>query len=166
MTDKLWTGNVTAATYADGNTQLYQAAILEQYKLYVEMADRTSARRIVTNSFFLTLNTAILAAIGALWESDASFGGATLLLPLGALLAECVMWFIIIRAYRLLNAAKFVVIGELEQRLPASPYWHGEWAALGYGEDHSKYQPVTFSEQVVPVLFALVYVGTFLAAVS
>jgi hypothetical protein len=31
--------------------------VLEKYKLYVEMADRVSARRGLTNSFFLALNT-------------------------------------------------------------------------------------------------------------
>ena len=33
------------------------SVVLEQYKLYVEMADRVSARRGVTNTFFLTLNS-------------------------------------------------------------------------------------------------------------
>ena len=33
----------------------YDSAVLEQYRLYVEMADRVSARRGLTNSFFLTL---------------------------------------------------------------------------------------------------------------
>ena len=32
--------------------------LLEQYKIYVEMADRISARRGLANTFFLTLNTA------------------------------------------------------------------------------------------------------------
>lgn len=44
---------------ADGTSVL-----LEQYKIYVEMADRVSARRGLTNTFFLSLNSAIFAAIG------------------------------------------------------------------------------------------------------
>ncbi len=43
-----------------------RGALLEQYKLYVEMADRISARRGLTNSYFLTLNTGIVALVGAL----------------------------------------------------------------------------------------------------
>ena len=39
---------------------------LEQYKLYVEMADRISARRQTANSFFLSVNTAIVALLGYL----------------------------------------------------------------------------------------------------
>ena len=37
---------------------------MDQWKLYVEMADRVSGRRGLTNTFFLTLNTAIFTAIG------------------------------------------------------------------------------------------------------
>ena len=47
----------------DGVSQTYDGALLEQYKLYVEMADRVSARRGLTNSFFLTLNTSVVAAL-------------------------------------------------------------------------------------------------------
>ncbi|MGH6629978.1 MAG: RipA family octameric membrane protein, partial [Burkholderiales bacterium] len=39
-------------------------AILEQYKTYVEMADRISGCRALANTFFLTLNTAIFTVIG------------------------------------------------------------------------------------------------------
>jgi len=37
-------GDVTPASYA-GGSETYLSAILEQYKLYVEMADRVSSRR-------------------------------------------------------------------------------------------------------------------------
>jgi len=39
----------------DGSTAQYQVAVIEQHKIYVEMADRISARRSVTNTYFLTL---------------------------------------------------------------------------------------------------------------
>src|SRR2546426_1964670 len=41
-------------------------AALEQYKLYVEMADRISARRQTANEFFLSVNTVIVALLGYL----------------------------------------------------------------------------------------------------
>jgi hypothetical protein len=49
--DRLWNQSVSAACY-EGAKEKYQAAILEQYKLYVEMADRISQRRGLTNTFF------------------------------------------------------------------------------------------------------------------
>ncbi len=42
----------------------YRADLLDIYKLYVEMADRISQRRQSANSFFLTLNSVIVALVG------------------------------------------------------------------------------------------------------
>ena len=39
-------------------------ALLEQYKLYVEMMDKVSERRGNANSFFITLHTVVLGIIG------------------------------------------------------------------------------------------------------
>ena len=61
--EKLWNTDITPTSY-EGASEKYQAAILEQYKLYVEMADRISNRRGLTNTFFLTINTAIFTVIG------------------------------------------------------------------------------------------------------
>jgi hypothetical protein len=143
-----------------------RATILEQYKLYVEMADRISARRSLTNTFFLTLNTAIFAAIGALWKNRLTFSSWLLVFPLLALLVQCGAWFLLVRSYRQLNSAKYIVIGALEERLPASPYWKAEWKALGEGKDKAKYWPMTHLEQWVPVIFAATYIAAFIAAVT
>ena len=49
---------------AKKNKEFYLTPLLEQYKLYVEMADRISSRRQISNSFFLSINTAIVALMG------------------------------------------------------------------------------------------------------
>lgn len=64
-----------------------------------------------------------------------------------------------------MNSAKYEVIGALEERLPASPYWRAEWVALGEGNDPSKYRPLTHLEQWIPTLFAALYVGGFFVAI-
>ncbi|QLQ40311.2 RipA family octameric membrane protein [Micromonospora robiginosa] len=134
-------------------------AILEQYKLYVEMADRLSSRRGLTNTFFLTLNTAIASLGTILSESLKERPKAALYLLLIVLLTQTGAWFAILRSYQQLNSAKYRVIGALEEHLPASPYWKAEWAALGSGRDKRVYWPISQVEQIVPVLFALTYVG-------
>lgn len=151
---------------SDENKEFERIIILEQYKLYVEMADRISARRSLTNTFFLSLNTAIFASIAALWTGKAATQPWVLVFPLLALLTQCFAWFFVVRAYRQLNSAKYTVIGLLEERLPASPYWRAEWAALGEGKDKTKYWPMTHLEQWIPVLFALTYIGGFVAALA
>jgi hypothetical protein len=149
-----------------GPADKYRAALLDQYKTYVEMADRVSARRGLTNTFFLTLNTLIFTAVGVFWKDRPAAATWLLIVPLIALLVQCAAWFWLVRSYRQLNTAKYVVIGALEERLPASPYWRAEWTALGEGRDHSKYWPLTHLEQWIPVAFAAMYLGGFVVALS
>lgn len=146
----------------------YQAAILEQYKLYVELTDRISARRGLANTFFLTLHGAILTVIGVFWKDRPDGFSAWFLLPILVLaLGLCLAWFWVVRSYRQLNSAKFAVIGALEQRLPASPWWNGEWKALkGEQKDKSTYWAFTHVEIWVPLLIGLVYVFGAAAAIA
>jgi hypothetical protein len=147
---------------ADGLT--YDAVLLEQYKLYVEMADRISARRGLANSFFLTLNTSVVTAFAAFSKVPNGPDALWLMIPLVALVGECFAWFFLVRSYRLLNGAKYRVVGALEERLPASPFWRAEWWALGEGHDRRRYWPLSHIEQWVPILFALTYIAGVVAA--
>ncbi|MET9212569.1 MULTISPECIES: RipA family octameric membrane protein [unclassified Nocardia] len=141
----------------------YDSAVLEQYRLYVEMADRVSARRGLANSFFLTLNTGIFTLVTVFGKSPPPDTARWLVIPLIAVLGQCFAWFYLVRSYRLLNGAKYQVVGALEERLPASPFWKGEWWALGEGRDRARYWPLSHIEQWVPVLFGVAYVSGFLA---
>ncbi|MFF9778441.1 hypothetical protein ACF1HJ_32925 [Streptomyces sp. NPDC013978] len=137
--------------------------ILEQYKIYAEMADRVSARRGAANTFFLTLNTSIVALMATVWVDHPSAGW--LYLPAFiALEVQCLAWFWLVRSYRQLNAAKYVVIAAFEEKLPASPYWSAEWIALGEGKDPSRYWPLTHIEQWIPATFAITYLAVFALA--
>jgi hypothetical protein len=169
MTDdipsRLWNTDVNPQCYIEPADK-YQHAILEQYKIYVEMADRISGRRALANTFFLTLNTAVFTVIGVFLQAQPKNAASWLLtFPLIALLGQCAAWFYLVRSYRQLNTAKYEVIGALEERLPTSPYWKAEWTALGEGKDRSRYWPLTHLEQWVPILFAAVYLFMFLAAI-
>lgn len=131
----------------------YQNHLIEQYKLYVEMADRISNRRGVTNTFFATLNTAFLTALVGFIKNDIS--NIFILLIAGILI--CIVWAVLLRSYRNLNSAKFMIIGLFEERLPASPYWRAEWQALGKGKDWKKHIPLGPIETYVPLIFAILY---------
>jgi hypothetical protein len=160
--DSLWSdSDATPPRAGDGKS--YDAALLDQYRLYVEMADRVSSRRGLANTFFLTLNTAVFTAIGVLWKDKPDAPGWWLIFPLAVLLTECMLWFWTIRSYRQLNSGKFAVVGALEERLPAQMYWKAEWVALGKGKDPARYWPVTHVEQWVPLVFAATYVVGFVA---
>lgn len=129
---------------------------LEIYKLSVEMADRTSARRLTANSFFLTINTGIIAFAGYLsLSADKNLAVGQYWAVALAGLILCYMWYRLIRSYAGLNKAKFDVINAIERDLPYQTF-DAEWIALGSGRDPKKYLPFTKIEMLVPwVFFAL-----------
>jgi len=161
----LWSPQADAEHWS-GSADAYSSALLEQYKMYVEMADRVSARRGLANTFFLTFNSAVFTLIGALWTARPHAASGLLIVPVLVLMTECLAWFWLIRSYRQLNAAKYAVVGALEERLPASPYWRAEWKALGEGKDPSRYLPLTHLEEWIPILFAVAYLSGFVAILA
>jgi hypothetical protein len=163
--EKLWNDEVNEDNYVDARDK-YQATILEQYKLYVEMADRVSNRRGLANTFFLTLNSGILTVLAVFWKDPPRASVWPLLFPLLGVIGQCIAWRWIVRSYRQLNGAKYAVVGALEERLPAYQFSKAEWdTALARGKDWRMYLPLSHLEEWVPVLFGLVYAGSFLALV-
>ncbi len=135
----------------------YQDHLIEQYKLYVEMADRVSNKRIQANSFFLGFCTALLAAGAALYGKGYRAPGGVVFITLLATLLLCYTWWQQIKSYRQLNAAKFEVISLLEGHLPSAPY-SAEWEILGGGRSPRRYRPLSSLEELVPLIFAILFV--------
>jgi hypothetical protein len=166
ISTSLWNEAVGPSDFSEVNER-YNQAVFEQYKLCVEMADRVSARRNLTNTFFLSLNSAVVAVVAAALGGEPSRESVLLAVAgLTVLLAQCAAWFVMVRSYRQLNTAKYAVVGAFEQRLPAYAYSRAEWRALGEGRDWRRYLPLTHVEQWVPVTFAAAYVLGFCALVS
>lgn len=153
----------------------YQHHLFEQYKLYVESADRISSRRDKANNFFLAVNTALLTIVGVsgsiapLRQSadgrsllDSETAMPVILVALAGLLV-CATWYRLVRSYRDLNSAKFRVIHEIEAHLPLAVY-DAEWEVVGRGERPKLYQPFTHLEARVPAIFAVVYLLALLYA--
>lgn len=154
----VWNPDIDARNYGTVKTA-YQTAILEQYKLCVEMADRTSQRRSLANTFFLTLNSAFVTIIASLFPTQ-SISAGWLSLPLTALLLQCLTWYFVIRSYRMLNSTKYKIINAIEGRLPANP-WKTEWRILGAQTGRGRYWRFTLLERWVPVVFAVIYVSGY-----
>lgn len=145
-----------------------EPAIFDLYKLAVEMADRVSARRATANSFFLAAHAALTALVGVLHPAVSvsaaaqakPFPFASVLLALaGVTLA--VAWWLSLRSYRDLNRAKFDVITSLEKHLPVQLFDH-EWRLLKRDPVRmwrGRYAELGQVEQLVPVVFILLYVG-------
>ncbi len=143
----------------------YRDHSLEVYKVYLEMADRISARREKANSFFLAVNTALIALLAKdVFGGNATPSGALELLVPVAAVVLCYLWYRIIRSYRDLNSAKFKVIHAIEGQLPLRPY-DAEWESVGRGKDPKLYLPFTHVEAVVPWLFMVFHAVLALSAV-
>lgn len=157
-------------------------ARLELYKLAVEMADRTSARRAGANSFFLTLNVALAAFVGVVSSARTAppngdlptFDAFGLIVTALAGVVLAVTWWALLRYYRRLNRAKFVVINDIEARLVEKPYTR-EWAELHPDDEieladtesrkgfrgwmkRNSHHEASAVEQIVPFVFVAIYV--------
>jgi hypothetical protein len=110
--------------------------------MYVEIFDRVSARRLATNTFFLTLNSAVITVIGIFWKGG-SVASPWLLLPaLIIALGQCFAWHQLVRGYCELNRSKYAVIGAIEDFYPRARLWRAEVAASRTGSDRGGYWPV------------------------
>ncbi len=132
----------------------YQAHLLEQYKLYVEMADRVSQRRLTTNSYFLSINTGLLAFVGYVTIKESN--RYLWLVGLAGIVLS-ILWFYILTSYKNLNTAKFKILHEVEKRLPLSLY-AAEWNLMGRGDVPKFYRPLSHIERVVPWIFVILHV--------
>jgi hypothetical protein len=132
----------------------------ELYKLAVEMADRVSARRSLANSFFLTINTGLVALMGG--ADDLKW-----YLPVAGLLF-CVTWWALLKSYRDLNSAKFQIILGMEERLPVRVYADEKRIYAGdpvtfklrrrvIGRWIARYRELSRVERIVPVVFGAIY---------
>jgi hypothetical protein len=165
ISDALWNDSIGPNDYAETHSAAYQAPLLEQYKLCVEMADRVSARRNLANTFFLSLNSAVVVVLAALIGPLAQASAWLLLAGAIILASVSLAWYAMVRSYRLLTGAKFAVVGAMEERLPAYAYSRAEWNELGEGKDWRRYLPLSHIEQWVPLFFVAAYVIGFLALI-
>ncbi|HUN08572.1 MAG TPA: hypothetical protein PLQ56_18340 [Aggregatilineales bacterium] len=153
--------------------QAWDDRLAEQYKLYVEMMDKVSERRIAANTLFLSTNTGLVtlyvAAIALL--ADLNIINSTTILNLLTIVVGlcgvvlCGFWYALINSYRDLNSGKFAVIHELEQKLPARLY-AAEWIGMGKVEKQSGYIPFTHIEVWIPVVFIVIYLFVMMSLLS
>jgi len=131
-----------------------QHQIFEQYKMYVELADRVSQRRINVNSFFITANATLLTIASGF---KGEFGNYMYLIAVTGI-AISLFWLFSIRSYKQLNSGKFKVIHEIETYLPMDVFTY-EWKLLDKGKSFKKYWKLSHVEMAIPLIFTGLYVA-------
>jgi hypothetical protein len=135
----------------------YDSDVMEQYKLFVDTEERLVDRRQEENRFFLSVNALLVTVVGILIKlniSDRKAGGGILLLSCAGIVL-CYAWRSIINSYRILNEAKFVIIGMFEKQLP-SRMFGAEWDAA----QARNYRPFTGIERIVPLVFGALFIAS------
>lgn len=139
---------------------------LDLYKIMVSSSEGLVGRRQAVNTFFLTMNGALLTACGIVLKASggdklSSLGIIVLLLTGGIL---CGAWRSLITSFGQLNRGKFQVINTIEKHLNTAIY-AAEWEALGRGEDPKLYRSFTSREIWVPNTLLVLYVVAALVAI-
>lgn len=127
--------------------------LIEQYKLYVEMADRVSSRRIQVSKFYVSLLSGLLALLSILPNIIKLEYIILVFIPISIIsIILCIVWYKNIQSYKQLNAAKYKLINEIEKSLPFQ-YYTKEWEEL----KSKNYTEITTIEKYVPLIFASLY---------
>ena len=125
---------------------LYDTAVLEQWKTCVEMANSNTEKRNNANNLFITINAALFAVV--------TFAGdykSILLSSVGIIVS--ILWLNSIRSYKQLSQVKYDIINTVEKKLPLAPF-SAEWEKLNY--EHN-YVGLTKIERFLPWLFLSLY---------
>lgn len=140
----------------------YREHYLDIYKMYVDASEKISDRRQDNNSFFLTLNTAIIAIISYLQLGEKAVTNTKFywLVSLSGIIL-CYGWYRLIRSYKDLNTGKFKIIHLMEKKLPLAPY-DAEWEALGRGKDPNLFLPFTKTELIIPWIFMGIHIAVLI----
>lgn len=138
----------------------------KQYAVYVEWAERLIERRAEAHRFYVTLNLAIVGAIGFLFSEH--FDAATLpkewmavALAFAGLMVSG-NWRSVIASQRKIMSWKFDIIHTLEAQLPSQPY-KDEW---DMSSEARRKAPASRFEQRLPSLFMLFFALTLILALA
>jgi hypothetical protein len=122
--------------------------LLDQYKIITASADKITDKRHNTNKFYLGINSFLFTV--AAYLTSLEFGVVPLLISgIGFIIS--IVWNKNIESYKQLNSAKFKVIHELEEHLPARIYQK---------EDEylkRNYYKLTSVEKWIPFIFSILY---------
>lgn len=145
----------------------FKTHILEQYKLYVEMADRVSSRRVQISSFYTSILSALLALLSITSNKELFQGPQSFVLLTVAILGLCLClaWTANINSYKQLNSLKFKVIYEMETYLPF-PCYDREWKILKEDKNRQRYLRLTAVEQYIPIILAVPYFCLFIYSLT
>ena len=117
----------------------------EQYKMFVESAEKNSEKRINQNNLYLTINILFISYI---LVKDIELKFLILLSSIG--IVVCIIWYLTIGNYSKRNKIKYDIINEMETEFGS--LYKEEWKRISILTPLSKY------EQAISIIFLLIYI--------
>lgn len=154
--------NIFALSEAEYGDE-YKEHFLQIYQQFVESINYTSELKLKVNTYFLTINTALITAAGFALSRGDIFDTSLwkYIVPLGGLLISLI-WWAVTYMYKQRNIIKLLMIHCLEKRLPLSLY-KTEWELM-QANHHSVRKHFFQIDLFVPWVFVLIYILLFLFA--
>lgn len=96
---------------------------IDIYKLCIDMADKTSERRLKSNSFIITLNTALISLNSYISLSNESQTSWSVMICIVCVIINF-YWIFLISTYKKINEAKYKIINQIEidNNFPFKPF--------------------------------------------
>lgn len=124
----------------------------DQYKMFVDSAEKNSENRIKQSNFYLTINLAFLSYTIA---QGLDLPRLIITATIGVII--CVVWLLTISSYAKRNGVKFDIINEMENDFNA--LFSEEWKRVKFLTPLSRY------EKAVAVIFIAAYIIAVLVRV-
>ena len=160
--------NIFSKKYEDMKTDerlAHKNELVDQYKMFQKTSEDLVSRRQNVNSFYISVNSALVALMGVVMGSiDMPTKTYVLMFMCVAGIILDFSWIHLLEAYGTLNAAKMKVINLMEEQLPVALY-EVEWRVMSDKLNNKRYVSFTNSEKRVPKLFLIVYTITFVASI-
>lgn len=116
----------------------------EQYKLFIDSAEKNSDKRITQNNIYLTINLAFISYIST---QNFDIKQSIIMIFIGILI--CLIWFFTINNYSKRNKVKFEIINESEY----GKLYKEEWKRI------SILTSLTVYEKISSFIFIILYIA-------
>lgn len=133
--------------------------LFEQYKLFVDGANKLADRRRDANTLYITINSLIISSMGTLAQGKVLPGNNSLLVGILLIIGvgSVMSWISIMSLYRTIDSENYAIIKEFESYFPSNVYTRfNQYVAREKGPQGTKSFLVA-REMIIPYSFLLGY---------
>lgn len=127
--------------------------IIEQYKLVYHSIEHVNGKRASQNRFYLTISGVILSGLFLMIKEALFQSNIIGLLILAPAMVINYIWYKAIRAGRFLAHTRWIVLREMEKKLPIRPFCK-IWELMN---EENGYNSLSNSLLIIPIVLTIIY---------